>query len=381
MTKAVNGSGGIYKRPNGRWQGQVWVTQTDGKRVRRTVSGVSKREVELAVGKLVQEENRGRRQAPRAMTIETYMDEWLHQIVVHRVRPTTHKTYVFMVNRYIVPGIGKTKIDAITARQLRLFYDKLRKAGTGERTIRYVHTTIRAAVEDAVREEILDSNPAKLVRLPAAPKTEVKPLDVDEIKQLLRFHRDKPHYALLVTLALLGLRRSEALGLRWEDVDLDGETLQINRGLHRIDGQLTTMPTKTARSRRTVPLPGLVLTALKDQQQQQADERDKHGMDWQDTGYVFTTGIGTPLDPRNTTRLVQAACRAANVRVVRLHDFRHGCISVLLSLNVPPRTAMEIVGHSSIEMTMNVYGHVSQTDRRAALDQINDLFSRHPGTA
>ncbi|MCL8026050.1 tyrosine-type recombinase/integrase [Nocardioides bruguierae] len=375
MTKAVNGDGSIYKRPSGTWQGQAYVTDSNGRRVRRSFSGASKREVERKIADVIRQEKRGQRQPASGLTVDVYMREWLDQVVATRVRPTTLKTYRFMTERYVIPGIGRSRLEAVSARQLRTFYDKLRKAGTGERTIRYVHTTIRAALEDAVREEVLERNPAKLVRLPAAPKSEVKPLDVDEIKQLLRFHRDRPHYALLVTLALLGLRRSEALGLRWDDVDLVGETLQINRGLHRIDGHLITMPTKTARSQRTVPLPGLVVQAMKTQQQRQADDRDKHGMDWQDTGYVFTTGIGTPLDPRNTTRIVQAACREAKVRVVRLHDFRHGCVSLLLSLGVPPRTAMEIVGHSSLEMTMNVYGHVSHAERRAALDRVDELYA------
>jgi integrase len=97
---------------------------------------------------------------------------------------------------------------------------------------------------------------------------------------------------------------------------------------------------------------------------------------WPDTGYVFTTPVGTPLDPSSCTKLVQAACKRAGLPVVRLHDFRHGCVSVLLSLAAPPRSVMDIVGHTTMEMTMNVYGHVTSQDKRAALAQLSRLVDK-----
>jgi integrase len=102
--------------------------------------------------------------------------------------------------------------------------------------------------------------------------------------------------------------------------------------------------------------------------------REELGPRWPTLGYVFTTPIGTPIDPRNCTRVVQAECRRAGLPPIRLHDLRHGCIPVLLALGVPLRTVMDIVGHSTLEMTMTVYGHVSVDDKRAALDELGDLF-------
>jgi integrase len=134
------------------------------------------------------------------------------------------------------------------------------------------------------------------------------------------------------------------------------------------------METKTVRSRRTIPLPGLVVAALERHRVQQAQERTDLGLAWQEAGHVFTTGIGTPLDPDNTTKLVKKALKVAGVRDVRMHDFRHGCVSVLLGLGVPPRTVMEIAGHSGLEMTMNVYAHVSLEDKQAAVEKLNRLF-------
>jgi integrase len=179
---------------------------------------------------------------------------------------------------------------------------------------------------------------------------------------------------LFVLFALLGLRRSEALALRWKDVDLDQGVLSVRGGLQRVDGELVVLPPKTARSKRSVPLPPVVGQRLLEHRERQLAEREELGTRWPDLGFVFTSVVGTPIDPRNCTREVQRACERAGLRRVRLHDFRHGCVSVLLEMGVPPRTAMEIVGHTTLEMTMNVYGHVSLESRREARNRLGDLF-------
>ena len=197
---------------------------------------------------------------------------------------------------------------------------------------------------------------------------------MDEIRSFLKSTRDDRLHAMFVVMALLGLRRSEVLGLRWEDVDLEAGTLQVRRGLHRIEGRLQVMETKTARSRRTIPLPGPVLASLRAHLLAQEREHADLGERWPESGFVFTTPIGTPIDPDNCGKVVRAAMKSAGVRVVRLHDLRHGCVSVLLGLGVPPRTVMEIAGHTALEMTMNVYGHVTLDDKREALERLGELF-------
>ena len=311
---------------------------------------------------------------PAHLTVEAYLNEWLSQIVAQRVRPNTLAAYAMYVDRYLVPDLGKRKLGRLTAREVRLYLDSLRRRDVGVRSIRYVHATLRAALEDAMREELLEKNVAKLVRPPTVAKAERVPLTMDEIRSLLKSTRHDRLHAMFVVLALLGLRRSEVLGLRWEDVDLVSGTMRVRRGLHRIDGKLRLMETKTARSRRTIPLPGSVVSSLQAHLSAQEAERLELAERWPDLGFVFTTPIGTPIDPDNCSKLVRAAMKTAGVRVVRMHDLRHGCVSVLLGLGVPPRTVMEIAGHSALEMTMNVYGHVTLDDKREALDRLGDLL-------
>lgn len=372
--KKANGEGTVYKRADGKWAGQVYINQSDGRRVRRTLYGATRKEVSQKIAELRDRSEKGAPVAPQNLTLEAYLNEWLDTIVVTRVRPNTLKNYRVHVDRYLVPDLGRRPLAKLTARELRLYFESLRRRGVGPRAIQRAHMTLRAALEDAMREEILDRNVAKLVRVPTPPRAEREPLSVDEVRAFLKSTRDERLHAMFVVFALLGLRRSEVLGLRWEDLDLEGGFLSVRRGLQRIDGKLLVLPPKTARSRRTIPLPPVVVEKLKTHQEQQQAERATLGEKWPTQGYVFTTPIGTPIDPDNCSKLVRAALKQAGVRNVRLHDFRHGCVSVLLGLGVPPRTAMDIVGHSTIEMTMNVYGHVSLDDKRDALDKLGTLF-------
>lgn len=369
-----NGSGSIWKRPNGTWAAGLYVYEGDGARRRRVVYGKTRAE---AADKLAEVRRRSENNipiTPNHLTVGKYLREWLDQIVAGRVRPSTLTAYRHYVDQYLEPDLGGVRLGKLTAREVRQYLDALKRRHVGARTVRYIHATLRAALEDAMREELIEKNVAKLVRAPAVTKSEPQPLTVEEIKTLFAANRDDRLFALLVLIALLGLRRSEVLGLQWSDVDLDAGTLTVRRGLHRVEGRLVAMDPKTARSRRTIPLPEVVVQALRGHLDRQEKERAELGRIWQDSGHVFTSTIGTPLDPDNTTKFVQRALIAAELRKVRMHDFRHGCVSVLLGLGVPPRTVMEIAGHSGLEMTMNVYAHVSMDDKKAALEKFGDLF-------
>jgi integrase len=373
--RRANRTGSIYKRADGRWSGELTVREADGVERRQYVYGKTRAEVEAKLSELRAKADSGVPITPGSLTVERYLTEWLDQIVGQRVRPNTLAAYRYTADKYLIPDLGSTKLGQLGARDLRLYLDSLRRRGIGVRTIQYVHSTLRAALEDAVREELLAKNVAKLVRVPREERPERVPLRVEEIRALLKATRDDRLHAMFVTLALIGLRRSELLGLRWEDVDLVNGVLTVRRGLHRVAGVgPETMPTKTLRSRRSIPLPETVRSSLEAHLGRQELERRALAENWPDLGFVFTSPIGTPIDPRNCTRFVQEACKRAGVRGVRMHDFRHGAVSVLLGLGVPPRTVMDIAGHSGLDMTMNVYGHVTLDDKRDALDKLGDLF-------
>jgi integrase len=369
-----NGQGSIWLRKDGRWTAACYVPKPGGGQVRRYVYGATPEEVETKLVEMRKQARAAIPVAPAGLTLGSYLTEWVNQVATPRVRPTTARTYRSVIAMYLEPRLGRKRLGQLTARDVRQFLAGLAADGIGARTAQYAHATLRAALEDAMREEIISRNAAKLVRAPRPKKVEREPLSVTQVRTLLTAVRDHRLYALFVVLAVLGMRRSEALGLRWEDVDLDAGTVRVRRSLQRVDRALVIMPTKTERSTRVIPLPPIVVAALREFRAIQEKERADLGPRWPDLGYLFTTPVGTPIDPRNCTRVVQDQCVAAGLPRIRLHDLRHGCVSVLLALGVPPRTVMEIVGHTTLEMTMNVYGHVTLDDKRDAMDRLGDLL-------
>ena len=373
MTKKqnANGDGSVWLRKDGRWSGGVYVRAINGRIERRYVYGKTRREVLRKVIELQKQHNDGLPAGPTTLTVERYLQEWLDHIK-HHVRPQTYIGYESNIRLHIIPRIGSKKLVRLTVRDVRLMIDNVRDSGMSPRMVQWIHSTLRSALQHAFSEELVTRNVAKSVRVEQPENiTVIEPFTSIEAHTFL--HKVQGHrlYALWVIMLMLGLRRSEVCGLHWLDVDLDNGTLRVSRGLQRVNGSLRELPPKTRRSRRTIPLPLLCVQVLREHRERQAKERVDARRGWADTPYVFTSTVGTPLEPRTLTRTFHALCTRHGLRRVRLHDLRHSCVSLLLALGVHPRIVMEIVGHSAIEMTMNVYGHVTLDNQRAALDLLN----------
>ena len=187
---------------------------------------------------------------------------------------------------------------------------------------------------------------------------------------------DDPLYAAYALVLVTGLRKGEALGLTWEDVDLDAGELTIGRQLQRVCGQLLHRDTKTQASDATLPLPDICLTALKLRQQQRDEAEAAAGKAWHETGLVFTTRYGTPIEPRNFQRSWQTRCDKANVTPITVHDARRTCATLLADLDVHPRVAMQVLRHARFSVTMEIYTQVTSTKTREALKRLGDSLSR-----
>ncbi|MGL5823604.1 MAG: site-specific integrase, partial [Nocardioides sp.] len=240
------------------------------------------------------------------------------------------------------------------------------------RGVQFVLAVLRAGLQNAVRDELLGRNVAKLVQV-AAPEYDVgQGLAPDEARQLLIAARSERLYALYVLAVYLGLRRGELLGLQWEHVDLEAETLQVAQTLQRVGGELLLKAPKTRKSRRTVPLPPPVVEALRAHRAAQGRERLAAGAAWQDTGMVFASRVGTPMEPDNLRRSWYRVRAVLPEPLPRFHDLRHTCVTLLLTEGVAPHIVQEIVGHSAIDVTMTIYAHTSLDEKRKALRMLGD---------
>lgn len=205
-------------------------------------------------------------------------------------------------------------------------------------------------------------------------RQEGRTLSPEQARQLLttlRGHHNEALYALMLST---GLRRGEALGLQWSDFDRNTGVLRISRQLKREGTRIVTTDTKTSLSRRAVNLPEPMLRALLDHEERQRAARGRLGSSWADTGYIFTSSVGTPIDPRNLYREFQTVCRSAGLGDWHPHELRHSAASLMLAQGVKIQVVSKVLGHSSIRMTADVYGHILDPDRQEAADAMGSLL-------
>jgi integrase len=229
--------------------------------------------------------------------------------------------------------------------------------GLTPRTVQHIHATLRAALDQAVEWDLVARNVAKLVDAPRDTRKEIKPFFPEQARKCLDVARSDRLDGLYF-VAMLGLRQGEILGLQWSDVDLDARVLTIRQSLQRVARVLKIVETKNDRSRRTIRLPQVAADALIRHAARQEQERQFAGERWKNTGFLFTTSVGTPLDGPTVTHRFQALLKNAGLPRMRFHDLRHRCATLLLVQGVHPRVVMEILGHSQISITMNIYSHV-----------------------
>lgn len=372
MSKRSNGEGSIYQRADGRWSGATYVLRPDGGRVRRQVYGKTRAETATKLRQMIVKTEAGIPLAVEAWTVESYSRHWLEHIVGPRLRPASLSSYEGTLRLHIVPVLGKVQLRRLQPALVRaLLATKLRE-GLSPRSVQIVHSTLRSILAEAVRDELVERNVAALVRAPQQVREEVQPWTPEEAAAFLttaRSHRLGPMFSVGVAV---GLRRGELLGLRWEDVDLEAGTLRVQQTVQRLANYgLVVGPPKSGRSRRTIPLPQASLQALRQHRLGQAAERLATGPGWTDSGFVFTSTVGTVVEPRNLSRLFDQLIVRAGVRRIRFHDLRHTCASLLLAQGVPPRVVMEVLGHSQLAITMDLYAHVMPTALREAAEAMD----------
>ncbi|WP_158852337.1 tyrosine-type recombinase/integrase [Saccharothrix deserti] len=415
--KRSNGEGSVYQRKDGMWIGAAYVLTTTGHRKRVTVSATSEEEAWKKLRKKIADSDAGIPVSADNWTIEGYLKYWLDNVVSTK-RPRTVEGYGAVVRRHLVPGLGAKKLQRLSAQDVRTFLTRLRHdcrccadkidakrpkdarrcCAVGEccgqvlsdRTVQQIHAVLRNALQHAMREEVIPRNVAKLVQV-KSPRYDVhRGLDADQARKLLKEAESDRLKALYVLALYLGMRRGELLGLRWTDIDWDGwdepcgphadefceecadryfPSLQVRQTLQRVGTKLVFVPPKTDRSERSTPLPPLVAEALIEHWDRQDDEAEAADA-WEDSGLVFTTPQGGPIDPTYLRASWYPLRKRAGLDGVRFHDLRHSCVTLLLRLGVPPHIVRDIVGHSAIDVTMTIYASVSLQDKREALKKL-----------
>lgn len=324
-----NREGSIYQRASdGRWIGAVSAGDgSAGRSGRKTVSAPTRQEALRKLRELQRQLDDGLPPPDASMTVAQLLDRWHADVIRHQVARTASDNYKSVADHHIVPALGRKKLKELTPGDIdRLMAQKL-EAGLSVSTVRRIRSVLSQALTQGIRWGSVNRNVASLTRGPRQPRQEGRTLTPSQARTLLaslRGHRNEALYSLMLST---GLRRGEALGLRWDDLDLDEEILIVRRQLKREGGCLIVADTKTTRSRRAVHLPSPMIGVLRAHRAAQARQRLKMGPAWQDTGFVFTTANGTPFDPRNLYRDFQLVCRRAGLGDWHPHELRHSAAS------------------------------------------------------
>ncbi|HET6357615.1 site-specific integrase [Streptomyces sp.] len=363
-----NGAGTITKRKDGRYQAAVYVLQPDGTRARKFAYGKSWAECDTKRRALLDKVEQGVPVPTRSAKLSEYLTYWLDNMVKPRRKLSTYDKYEAHVRLYLSPMLGTKRLESLGVADVRRFLNQLEKKTTAA-TAKESHRVLRTALSAACGEELIARNVAKLVEPPRAKSRELSPWTLDETLDFLAAARKDPLYAAFVLAIAMGLRRGEIVGLRWEDLDLDNRVLYVRQQTQRRRGVLYDDDPK-GRRRRAVPLPAMCIAPLRWHRMRQAATASEI------KGHVFVTRNGRPVEPRNLYRSFTRVANGAGLRVIRLHDARHGCATLLTAAGVAPRVVMEILGHSQISITMDVYTHVVQDTQREAISHMDRLLKR-----
>lgn len=353
----------MYQRDSDkRWVGVVDLGWVNGKRVRKTVSAKTLKELRPKFAKLKREVEAGvlRDQT----TVAEWMDHWLTEVATERNRPSTLRTYRTYINAWIVPHLGKRRLDRLRPDHLRGLYAAMKEAGRSDATRRQVHAILRRALTVAERDGRITMNPATKVDAPPVGKGSHGKLTLAEAKAVLSFMDHPDVWASRWIAALLaGLRQGEALGLMWERVDFDRGVILVEQAAQRIQRQgVQIVPLKSDASYRAVPMLEPVAQSL---------WRER-----QDTGFVW--GGDKPLDPRRDWQNWTDLLKLAGVPHVPLHAARATTASLLSDAGVPAKIISEIIGHSQVTVTEKHYIHGDGAIQRTAMDKLNGLVGVVP---
>jgi integrase len=370
--RRTKGEGTIYKNSSGSWVAQI--TLPNGKRKTKT-----SRSQQVVKDWLLDQ-----RQAVKAgiyvvsdnITVGEFFDRYMTDVAAHKLRPNTIRANASIIKLHVKPEIGHIKLVKLRPNHLQSLYTRKLESGLSKRMVVYIHSVIHVVLKQALIWGLVSRNVSDLVTPPRPKKRTFKTFTPEQVKEFLAAVKGHRWENIYILASATGMRESELLGLRWQDVDIANEVIQVRQIVTYIVGEgLKFSEPKSEKSIRAIPLPGYAVEALKDQKEKHKLLVQFAGKKWQNHDLVFTTYHGKPITPRNLIRHFKQVLKDAELPDVRFHDFsRHTHATLLLSAGVHPKVVQERLGHSTITLTLDTYSHVTPTIQKEAAEKIQDLL-------
>jgi integrase len=386
------------KKNHGSWffVADAGVSPATGKRRQIKRGGfATKDEAESALAELVDSKRTGQLAHDERQSVAVFLAKWLADKERNGLRPTTLKSYRQHIDDYIVPVIGRMRLRDVKpghVDEVLLFVRTQRRGrrAAGATSVRRVHATMRSAFGTAKRRRLIGYNPAADVELPEAARPKVQPWEPAELGRFLDLAAADEFGPLFETVAGSGARRGEALGLRWDDIDLERGRAIVRQQIVQLDGDefpcawcggshrglLFGKPKTRSGEARNIDLDAGVVGVLMAHRLQQDAQRAQWGSAYSDHGLVFARADGNPISPERVTKRFRELVKAAGLRPVRLHDLRHGRASLLLASGTDIALVSKLLGHSSISITSDTYSHLLAGVGREAAERASALVPR-----
>lgn len=416
--RAAQGAGTIRKKtvtrngtPYTYWEARITTGRDPGtgKQIQKSFTGQTQKEVREKMQAAAVALNDGNYLEPSKMTLSQWLDVWIAEYMGDK-KYSTAKHYRAIVNAHINPALGAVKLSKLTPHQIQGFYNQIQKNGRtipkkdehgliqkdksgntiletaplSAKTVRNIHCVLTKALSVAVSIGYIKDNPAQRVTLPRIIKKEIQPLSDTQIKELLEIINSDRHGTLLTTILFTGLREAEAIGLSWDCVDWKNGELRIYRQLQKRpqkDGGYTFSTLKNDKSRVIKPA-SYVMDLLAQRQKEQIEESFKAGSAWAawrnleeyKTALIFTTEIGTPINPKQLYLHYKKLAAQIGVPESRVHDLRHTFAVLSLQNGDAVKTVQENLGHATAAFTLDVYGHVSERMRDESAQRMQNYI-------
>jgi integrase len=371
--KRANGEGSIYRSGDGTWRGALSV----GSGRRRFFSGATREEVARKLAAAAADFNSGVPVPTGSQTVAAYLAGWLEG-TRSSIKPGTWRRYEQYVRVHAVPAIGGVRLNGLTPQHLQNLYQDRLRAGSSPTSVHHLHAVLHRALVQAERWGLVARNVAGLVDAPRIPRKEQRVFSSDEVGCLLDTAADDDLEALYMMAVTTGMREGELLGLKWSDIDLDQGKVFIRRRVGRVYGEgMVFDETKTARSARCVLLAQAAIDCLRKHRAVQAKRQLNLGSEWADLHLVFPNGTGRPIEGQNLLqRAFYPLLRRAGLPIIPFHNLRHTAATLLLERGTHPKVVSEMLGHTNISITMDLYSHVTETMQRTAADEMDRLLTR-----
>ncbi len=371
--------GHVRERGAGNWYAVIDIRDpATGKRKRRwhSLEAIGKRQAQIECAGIISAIKGGTYLEPDKTTLAQFFDHWLATIK-SSVSPRSHERYSEIARKNIVPLLGaavlsKLKPDMIAGAYATALATGRRdgKGGLAPQTVRHMHRILKQALKQAVRWELLVRNAADAVKPPKVDRASMNVLDMSNTAKLIEAARSHRIFVPVLLAAFLGMRRGEIAALRWRNVNLDAGQLAVVESAEQMNGSVRLKETKSGRS-RTVALPSFVVEELRAHRLRQAQDMLRLGVRLSDDSFVAALEDGRPMQPTFITHEWGRLIRATGLPRVRFHDLRHGHATHLLASGVHPKIASERLGHSKVNITLDLYSHVMpgmQEDAAAKMD-------------